>query len=102
MSARNEAILHELEQGLNHVGTPSPAGAYTSKELATLTGRSTAWVHDALREAIDAGKWECVRVPHRNIAGIMHARAAYRPVKEKVTPRQRKTKKVTPRQRRRK
>ncbi len=74
-------IVRELEQALRgRVKVRSEDGALTTEELMRSTGRSAVWVRTALREAIQAGAWETLRVRRKDITGVMHSIPAYRPV----------------------
>ena len=53
---------------------------YTTRELAETTGKSAAWVREAMRLALAAGTWEIVRVARVNLGGVTQRVMAYRPI----------------------
>ena len=57
-------------------------GAYTTRDLVRITGRSNKWILEKVRTLIENGEWECVKSQRADITGTMRPVSAYRPVKK--------------------
>ena len=72
-----DELLAALTASTTAAGEESPA-ALTTRRMREITGWSQARINNRLRELIDAGQVECVRVPVIRIDGSRTAVPGYR------------------------
>lgn len=77
-------LLDELRRAMGAAESVRPEGAATIGEIAASMGVSRGVAWSVVGKLVDAGKVECVRVPHRYRDGRNGTVPAYRLVKPDV------------------
>jgi len=79
MEIAENVVLQAILDAMTSVMAEDDPEAKTTRELQRVIGRDRKYIVEALRVLIEAGEWECVKVPRTGIDGSARTVPAYRP-----------------------